>query len=86
MTQKAVKEQLVEAYNRDTRNELNGVVTTYANDLLMAVQELYINGIVNVRFLKNIFDFYFDGEMERRAVAKEPTLYKKLYAKGVITK
>lgn len=86
MTQKAVKEQLVEAYNTDTRNELKGEATTYANDLLMAIQQLYINGVINLRFLKNISDFYFCGEMERRAAEKEPTLYRKLYAKGVITK
>ena len=86
MTQKLVKEQLVDAYNVDTRNEIKGEVTTYANDLLMAIQQLYINGVINARFMKNIFDFYFDGEMERRAKAQEPTLYTTLYAKGVIRK
>lgn len=87
MTQKAVKAQMIDARLIEVRAKVHGTPVTVrtAGDILEAITTLYITGLVDIRFLKNITYFY-NYELEDEVYKRAPYLFQKLSAKGKIVR
>ena len=88
MTQKAVKQQMIEARLLEVRAEVQGYPKTAktATDIWDAVTTLYVVGLIDIRFLKAISDFYYGGKLDEEVQHRAPELFQRLSARGKIGK